>query len=416
MNGQIEVSILPHQLQFLQSTKRYVALCGGFGCGKSWALCMKAWQLASVNAGFDGMLISRSSKQLYDFLMPEMVRTLTMVRAPWSMRDGNKLILDWGQSKSVIHLLTTENDAYARWAGGNMAWACIDEIDTMQKPAEAWSFANDRIRVKAPLLQTACASTPEGYRFLWDFFDHQPKKDPSINDRDLIRGSTLDNPHLDTEYVKSQIRTRNPLTLKAYLYGHFVNLDGVLVYYRWDKEQNVTTKTLADFPAAPLHIGLDFNKGKNPAVVAVVSQGAIHVLDEIYGSNDIDELISEVRKRYPGRKLSFYPDASGFEGIQQLKRAFGNECVLHHKANPKIDRRVASVNERLCDKDGNRRLFVNVERCKWTADGFNRQTFDAKGDPDKTSGLDHAMDALGYFVWWNWPLNEGNYSSSALRL
>jgi hypothetical protein len=144
MPARIEVSILPHQLQFLQSTKRYVALCGGFGCGKSWALCMKAWQLASVNAGFDGMLISRYSKQLHDFLMPEMVRTLTMVNAPWSMRDGNKLILDWGHCRSVIHLLTTENDAYARWAGGNMAWACIDEIDTMQKPAEAWSYPGRR--------------------------------------------------------------------------------------------------------------------------------------------------------------------------------------------------------------------------------------------------------------------------------
>jgi hypothetical protein len=414
---QVEVPLLPHQIKFLQSQKRYVALCGGFGCGKSYALGVKAHQLAAINNGFDGALISRSSKQLYDFLLPEVQKYFNKVNAPWGMKDGNKIILDWGANKSVIHLLTTENDAYTRWAGGNMAWACIDEIDTHIKPHDTWAFANDRIRVKAPLLQTACASTPEGYRFLWDFFDDQPRKDKSLwENRDLIRGCTLDNPHLDVEYVRSQIRTRNPISLKAYIYGDFVNLEGVLVYYRWDKDQNFTTKTVADFPNLPIHIGLDFNKGKNPAVVSVVSQGSVYVVDEIFGSNDIDELIAEVRKRYAGRALTFYPDASGFEGIQQLKRAFGNDSVLHHKANPKVDRRVASVNERLCDKDGNRRLFVNVDRCKWTADGFNRQTFNDKGDPDKTSGLDHAMDALGYFVWWNWPLHEGGYASNSLRL
>jgi hypothetical protein len=62
-------------------------------------------------------------------------------------------------------------------------------------------------------------------------------------------------------YVRSQIKTRDQLTLKAYIYGDFVNLDSVLVYYRWDKNQNFTTSTLADFPGLPIHIGLDFKKG-----------------------------------------------------------------------------------------------------------------------------------------------------------
>lgn len=406
------VELLPHQIGFLKSSKRFVALCGGFGCGKSYALGAKAYMLASTNAGFNGALISRSSKQLHDFLIPEVEKFFRLVGAPYKFKDGNKLILNWGESESIIHLLTTENEAYKRWAGGNWAWACIDEIDTMPKAAEVWSFVNDRIRVKAPLLQTACASTPEGYGFLWNFFEKEPKANEKLwEERELIQGCTFDNPNLDVSYVRSQIQTRDPMQLKAYVYGEFVNLDGVLVYYRYDRDENFTAKTLADFPKHVLHIGIDFNKNKNPAVVHVVDKGVVYALDEIYGLTNIDMLISEIRKRYPGRAVNFYPDSSGFEGIQQLERAFGSDVVHYRKANPRVERRVAALNHRLCDHTGVRRLFVNADKCPQLANGLMRQTYDKDGAPDKSSDLDHCLDATGYFVYWNWPI-EGTGSVS----
>ena len=406
-----EVSLLSHQVKFFKSSKRFVALCGGFGCGKSFALGAKAYALAMINAGFQGALISRSSKQLWDFLIPEVEKFFIKVGAPYRFKDGNKLIVDWGNGKeSIIHLLSTENDAYKRWAGGNWAWACIDEIDTMPKASEVWSFVNDRIRVKAPLLQTACASTPEGYGFLWNFFEKEPSEKPGLLDeRELIRGCTFDNPNLDVSYIRSQIQTRDPLQLQAYVYGEFVNLDGVLVYYRYDRDENRTTKTAADFPRHVLHIGLDFNKSKNPAVVHVVDKGVAYAVDELYGFTNIDMVISEIRKRYQGRSVHFYPDASGFEAIQQLERAFGSDVVHYRRANPRVNKRVAALNHRLCDHTGIRRFFVNQDTCPKLADGLMRQTYDKNGEPDKSSDLDHSLDASGYFVYWNWPI-EGNGS------
>lgn len=393
----------------MMSQKRFVSLVGGFGCGKSYACGAKAYMLASINHGYDGAIISRSSKQLRDFLVPEVEKFFRTVQAPYSFKDGNKIIIDWGADKSVIHLLTTENDAYTRWAGGNLAWSVIDEIDTHLKPFEVWSFANDRIRVKAPLIQTACASTPEGYGFLWTFFDKEPKAKPELlNDRELIKGCTFDNPHLNVDYVRSQIQTRNPLQLRAYIYGEFVNLDGVSVYYHYSDTENITKRTIADFSQEiPIHIGLDFNKNKNPGEVHVIEKGILYAVDEIYGLKNIDMLIAEVRKRYPRRDIHWYPDASGFEGIQQLEMAFGHGNVHYNKANPKVDRRIASVNHRLCDHTGVRRYFVNQEKCPELANGLLRQTYDANGQPDKSSDLDHAVDAMGYLIHWNWPVGDG---------
>lgn len=409
-----EVDLLPHQIQFFKSRKRFVALCGGFGCGKSYGLGAKAYALAVENAGHQGALISRSSKQLWDFLLPEVETFLKKVGAPYKYRDGNKLVLDWGNSvESVIHLLSAENDAYKRWAGGNWAWACIDEIDTMSRAKEVWSFVNDRIRVAdAPLLQTACASTPEGYGFLWNFFDKEIKDNPALAEqRELIRGCTFDNPNLNVEYVRSQIQTRDPMQLKAYVYGEFVNLDGAVVYYRFDSEENATTKTLADFPQHVLHIGMDFNKQKNPCVVHVVDKTVTYALDEIYGLTNIDNVISEIRRRYPNRQVYFYPDASGFEAIQQLERAFGASAIKYRKANPRVERRVAAVNQRLSDHTGIRRYYVNKQKCPILTKSFMMQVYDSNGAPDKTADLDHAPDATGYFVYWNWPI-EGTGSIS----
>lgn len=415
MSEAISIELLVHQVKFVQSQKRFVALVGGFGSGKSYACGAKAYMLANINHGFEGAIISRSSKQLRDFLIPEVEKFLRSVQCQYAFKDGNKIVIDWGADKSVIHLLTTENDAYQRWAGGNWAWAVIDEIDTHTKPFETWSFVNDRIRVRAPLLQTACASTPEGFGFLYTFFEKEPSENSLLcKDRELIRGVTFDNPHLDIDYVRGQIQTRNALSLRAYIYGEFINLQGTPVYWKFDRELNVTTKTLADFPNHVLHLGIDFNKGINATTVGVIKDNHLHFVDEIYGSQDTQVLANDIKRRYPwhasNNAIRFYPDASGFEGIQTLKRnfpEFGNDGQPNFRfaaGNPRVERRVAAFNEKFKPVGRGPECFVNMHRCPELYKGLTQQVYDKHGAPDKTSGIDHALDGAGYLVYKIWPL------------
>jgi hypothetical protein len=401
----------------MEARERYVALVGGFGCGKSYGVGLKVWNLARINAGFDGMLVSRSATQLRK-LCGEVETVFNNMGASWRKKGFDEYHLTFGSKTSIIYLGTTENFAYKRWAGGNLAFVVIDEIDTMQDPADVWRFAGDRVRVKAPLLQTACASTPEGYGFLWDFFENQVLKDQTLAaSRRIIRGCTFDNPYIDPEYVRNQIQTRDPLTLRAYVYGEFVNLEGFPCYYRYDKDLCRTALTLDDprFAQSIIHCGYDFNKNINACTLNVVQDGIIYALDEIFGLSDTREVIAEIRKRAKGRQFYVYPDASNFEGIQTLKMAFGDDRVRHPSKNPPVNRRVTAVNMRLVADSGMARTLVNQDKCPSLHAGLLRQTKDKNGDPDKTKGLDHSMDGFGYFVWHFWPQNgDGTFKDAYL--
>lgn len=413
-----EIDILVHQAAFMQATERYVALVGGFGCGKSFGVGLKVWNLARVNAGFDGMLVSRSATQLRK-LCGEVETVFNQMGVSWRKKGFDEYHLDFGTKNStIIYLGTTENDAYKRWAGGNLAWVVIDEFDTMPHAEDVWRFANDRVRVKAPLLQTAVATTPEGFGATWAFFEDQPNKDPSLRaSRKLIKGCTFDNPFIDPEYVRSQIQTRDPRTLRSYVYGEFTNLEGSPCYYRYDKNASNTALTLDDarFSSSIWHLSLDFNKGINAGNISVVQDGSVFALDELYGSTNIDMWIASLNKKLtPGREFYIYPDASGFEGIQQLERAYGTHRLKYHRKNPLVERRVTAVNERLASSSGAVRTYVNQEKCPHLHNGLLRQTRDKNGDPDKTTGLDHALDGFGYFVNWHWPVGAPSLQQARL--
>lgn len=422
------------QIKFTMCEKRYCAFIGGFGCGKSFGVGMKCYWLAERTKGWPGMLISRSGKQL-DNLKLELENVFKMMgltyldwntykkaKTPFSftLYDGNIFLIYWGgtdgprkDGETRVYCETTENYAYKRWAGGNRAWAVIDEIDTMQNPAEVWAFANDRVRV-GPFNQTACASTPEGFGFLWDFFDQKPKEDMlAADDRAIIRGCTFDNPNINKSYVRSQIMTRDPRTLRAYVFGEFVNLDGTLVYWRFDKDLNKGTKTLKDFPKNFIcHVGVDFNKNINAACISIVDHdGTIHVVDECFGATDVFALIEQLKQKLNGRPIKIYPDASGYEGIRQLEREFGSHAVIYDNANPAVAVRVASVNERMFNENNNLpRILVNPQTAPRLYNSLMRQVKNERGEPDKSSGLDHSVDGFGYFVYQNWPAENAGGS------
>ncbi|CAB4153881.1 hypothetical protein UFOVP635_36, partial [uncultured Caudovirales phage] len=79
------------------------------------------------------------------------------------------------------------------------------------------------------------------------------------------------------------------------------------------------------------------------------------------------------------------------------------KCPNHH--TPVRDR-INAVNSRLRDSLGITHLFVNP-KCKYTIEGLERQTYkEGTTQPDKDSGYDHQMDALGYLVDFLFPVRR----------
>jgi hypothetical protein len=149
-------------------------------------------------------------------------------------------------------------------------------------------------------------------------------------------------------------------------------------------------------------------------VVAVRSGDDLYVIDEIrMFSSNTQEAVDEIKSRYPQAKIWAYPDpaarqrktsAGGATDITILQNA-GFVVKAPHGHTPVRDR-INAVNSRLQSQSGLRHLFFDP-RCKYTIEGLERQTYkEGSSQPDKDSGYDHMMDALGYMVDYLFPVKK----------
>ena len=66
--------------------------------------------------------------------------------------------------------------------------------------------------------------------------------------------------------------------------------------------------------------------------------------------------------------------------------------------NPRVRDRIVSMNAMFCNAKGERRYKVNTDKCKDYTGDLEQQGYDKHGEPDKSAGMDHKVDAAGYFI------------------
>ena len=413
-----QVSLLPAQIEFVTATSpKFIGYVGGYRAGKTYALCHKALYMAFQNPGFNGCLMMPTNAMARRVLLPTMEKVLEETGASKITRlvkSDPKFVIQTPHGSVDILMLSAEN--YQRAAGLSLAWFGIDEFDLVdpELAGDAWRMMVSRL-TNGNHMQGFTTSTPEGFKFIYKFFQEEVERAAQqgkhIKDRRLIRVKTEDNPFITPEYVETLRQTYPPHLLKAYLEGEFVNMQSGRVYPDFDRAFNNTTLTIADFQHNPLHIGLDFNVGKMHSTVAVVKNGQPFVIDEITGLRDTQALIAEIKRRYPNRAIYCYPDASGrlpktnasASDVQQLENAGFD--VNAKKINPEVRNRVASVNAMICNGKNERKLLINAEKCPVLVKTLEQQTY-VDGKPDKANDIDHSADAIGYFIYWLWPISK----------
>jgi len=399
----IQFDLHPGQLAFVDDTATQIlGISAGYGAGKTRALCAKAVMLAAVNQGFIGAVMEPTGPLIRDIWQNDFDDFLDAYEIPYTFRASPlpeyMLHLPGGDTK----ILCRSFENWSRIIGLNLAWVLADEIDTVAPNIANKAFPKILGRLRAGnVRQFAAASTPEGFRWMWNTFGSDEAK--ARPDRHLIKMRTADNPHLPPDFIERLEANYDPSLLRAYLDGEFVNLTTGQVYDRFDRAKHVVTK-LPDTSREPLRIGVDFNVGNMSAVIAVRMGSSLLVIDEISGAHDTDALAQEVVRRYPERRIYAYPDASG--GNRSTNATQTDIAILESygmsnqspRANPPVRDRVAAVQALLENGKGQVRLQV-LETCKRTIECLELQSYNDKGEPDKDAGFDHMNDALGYLVW-----------------
>ena len=417
----IRSDLHPGQLAFVDdTTTQIIGISAGYGAGKTRALCAKAVMLAAANQGFIGAVMEPTGPLIRDIWQNDFENFLEAYDIPYTFRASPlpeyTLHLPGGDTK----ILCRSFENWSRIIGLNLAWVLADEIDTVTPSIANKAFPKILGRLRAGnVRQFGAASTPEGFRWMWNTFGSEDAK--SRTDRHLIKMRSSDNPHLPADFIERLEANYDPNLLKAYLDGEFVNLTTGTVYDRFDRTKHVITE-LPDLDREPLRIGVDFNVGNMSAIIGIRVGNGLVVIDEISGAHDTDALAQEIQARYPQRRIYIYPDASG--GNRSTNAAQTDIQILESygmsnqspRANPPVRDRVAAVQALLENGKGQVRLTIH-QGCKRLIECLELQCYTDKGDPDKDAGHDHMNDALGYLIWREFnPLHAGAGRSTGIRL
>tara|TARA_B100001093_G_scaffold278884_1_gene266559 strand:- start:863 stop:2080 length:1218 start_codon:yes stop_codon:yes gene_type:complete len=312
------------------------------------------------------------------------------------------------KNNSTITLRGSDNEQSLRGVG--LDFLCIDEFADVNK--DAW------YEVLRPTLSDTkghalfCGS-PRGFgNWSYELF----KQGETNNDWSSFKYTTLEGEQVSQDEIEQAKQDLDLRTFQQEYEATFVNYSG-MIYYNFSRDKNIVEKYNKN--SGILHIGLDFNVDPMSAVVCVIENDRIFVVDEIqiYSSNT-NEMCDEIRTRYKSKQIVVYPDPSARQrktsagGITDLAilKNFGFDVKCKNTA-PLVRDRINAVNSKLKNVNGKNNLFI-VKSCKNAIKSIERQIYkEGTHIPDKDSGYDHMNDALGYLVEYNFPLKR-NFAPS----
>lgn len=314
---------------------------------------------------------------------------------------------------SEIALRGAEN--YDNLRGVGVDFCALDEFADMD--LAAWE------EVIRPALsdrrgEALFTGTPRGFNHFYDLFQ-RAHLEP---DWAAYQFRTLDGGNVPPAEIEAARRELDPRVFRQEYEASFEALAG-RVYYAFERAENMRSD-LADTGGTVL-VGMDFNVDPMSAVIGFRAANQLHVVDEVVIANsNTSEMAAEVRRRYPGRDVSVYPDPSGnarktSAPVGQtdfaLLRQAGFRVIAEKSAAPVVDR-INEVNALLKSAEGVRRLFVHP-RCVNLIKSLEGLTYkDGTSLPDKSTGLDHLGDSLGYLVHCEFPIHHRTVSFGEFRL
>lgn len=378
--------------------------------GKSYSLVVKQLLLCFRSQGFTHLFLEPTIPLIDDVALPTWNLVLEKYGIPHSFRVSPRPVFTLHLPGGETPVLLRSMENFERLIGVNAASIASDETDTTRAEIaeKAMIKLQGRVRVgNCP--QIVAASTPEGYGWMYSFFEEQ-----KADNKKLYRGKSEDNPYLDPGFVEDLKTKYHPQLIKAYLNGEFVNLESATVFYEFNRELHTTGVFLPE-KGERIVFGVDFNVGQCHAVYGVVRPGQkgqqLHCFAESKVA-DTFALVAHLQKTYPFHlsrgQVTCYPDASGShdstsstQSDHEILRSAGIQVVTERR-NPPIAETLAHANVHM-----HRGLvLINPTTCQSTISATERWSYDSKTlKPAKGGATDysHPGDALRYLIWQVFP-------------
>jgi hypothetical protein len=392
------------QKKVASSSARFRTLVAGRRFGKSFTAVREMCKVAS-QPNKKVMYVAPTYQMCRNIIWGDLKRKLHALNWLKSVNES-RLEIEL-VNNSLIMLRSADNEQSLRGLGVDMI--CIDEVQDVK--SEAWT------EVLRPTLSDREGSaffvgTPKGTsNWLIDLFQAGTTED----DWESWQFSTLDGGRVSDEEIQS---ARDMLDVKTFRQEYEASFEtsSNLVYYAFNRDNNVKKYEGNKKELKSIIVGTDFNVSPFATVIAVQTATGLHVVDEIvlYSSNT-DEMVQEVRHRYPTQHITCFPDPAGIQrktsaggrtDISILQNAGWN--VKYKPRHPLVRDRVNAVNSLLLNSNSESRLFIDPS-CRELIKCLTRFSYkEGTLIPDKGGKDDysHFPDALGYGVDFLFPVTR----------
>ena len=400
---------------------RFVAFIAGIRSGKTYAGAREAGRQA-WNSKSEPMAVFGIIAPTFNMLDRTTWKEFRHAMRPLILKENEtKKIITLKNGREVYGFSAEDAD---KIRNVTMCGFWVDEARECKDFATLWDVLLGRV------LSTGgkgfITTSPNSFDDIHDIFIAQKQKDYYT-----IKATTYENDYLNKIAIDELAAKYDEKYMQQELLGQFVIFEGA-VYYTFNRQHNAGDLAfkLAQYnPNIPMQLCCDFNI--NPMAWVIIQTGIntdtklkeVYVIDEIYmkNSNTIDACL-EFKTRFPNHRAGvvLYGDATGrarhtdsnitnWKIIESELSAYNISSHIPTK-NPAERDRINAVNGLICNSKGQRRVFVNPQKCKNLIRDFEQVSFkegSSQIDKSKDWSLTHPSDAFGYMADVEFGLNRG---------
>ena len=300
-------------------------------------------------------------------------------------------------------------DEFATWdvKGGDLldSWESIimPTIDTR------WSSQLSHKMGSPSAGKALIISTPFGRNAFYDLFIRSDTDDRWKNWRFNYKKS----PYLSDEEIKRTKKNTDPLKFAREYEASFEE-SGLQVFYSFKRKNNVKKVKYFE-PGETVFAAIDFNIMVNATSFCAIRGDELHVIEELRGANSTQDLVKQIKKRYPENDIVAVPDPSGkarstSAPVGQTDFTILQEAGFLIRAKPRapsVVNSAAAVNRKLENAEGKTSLFIHP-RCVEVIRSLERTVWSERvidsAKIDKSNGVEHFSDGIRYIVEYHWPI------------
>jgi len=217
---------------------------------------------------------------------------------------------------------------------------------------------------------------------------------------------------VDAEEIEQARQDLSPKVFSQEYLANWENFSGVIFS---DFGEHNIREVRKPTETETIYIGYDMNVTPLCAILGRRTPTGLEMFDEIILENsNTNEMVDEIRNRYPRNPITIMPDPSG---VQRKTSANGNTDIKilemagfttrYHRSHPLVRDRINACNSLFFKRTDNSTKFFIDPSCKKTIQCLKNWAYkEGTMIPDKNSGFDHACDAIGYLIEFLFPINR----------